>query len=65
MANVAGALEEDLDNMKNRLTMAKLTLQSIINKQNSDPDIDYSARINFARFNLERISGSKVKLKGE
>lgn len=65
MANVAKALEKDLKRLeteKIRLTMAKLQLQWMINKQKSDPDLDYSARINFARFNLENVSGKKVKI---
>lgn len=43
------------------LTMAKLNLQWLINKHKNS-DEDYSHRIQFARFNLERISGQKVKL---
>jgi hypothetical protein len=54
-------MSEEIDT--NALTMAKLNLQWWINKDKNDPDMDYSQRIQFARFKLERISGQKVKLR--
>lgn len=46
-----------------RLTLANISLKWWINKQKNDSDLDYTARVQFARFELERISGKKVKLK--
>lgn len=47
------------------LTFHKLRLQWYINQQKGNTNVDHSARIQFARFALERVSEKKVKLNME
>ena len=66
MSNIAKTAKkalEEADNSEIRLTMAKLNLQWWINKNKNEPDVDYSQRVHFARFELERATGQKVKLR--
>ena len=60
MANIADALEKDLENRKIRLTFDQLSLQWWTNKQESDSDMDYSIRINFLKLkSKDKDNGSK------
>lgn len=60
MSSVVEPAGDDLEDTK--LTFSKLNLQWWMNKMKSDTETDYFDKVQFKRFNLERLSGSKVKL---
>lgn len=64
MTDLTENTEIDQDEFqKINLTFAKLNLQWWINKQKSNSESDYAARIQFMKHRLERISGKNIKIR--
>ena len=50
---------------KINLTFARLNLQWWLNRNKNDKNKDHSIQVQFMKHRLERISGKRVKIKGE